>query len=219
MTSLQLAQRNLDFLTTSYNYLTWVLPIVVVAPEYFNGNVELGVISQASSAFGHILDDLSIVVNSFTDVSKFSAGIDRLYSFLTAIIALDPTRRRSMGSLLSVPVSDDNIITTRPKDEQMMSPKDIIQINEFDSLLSSTTTSVSQPSVILAINQLCLATPDNKRMLVEDLNLSLLSGNNLLIVGASGSGKSSLLRAIAGLWNTGSGSISRPTSECVYFLP
>ena len=31
--------------------------------------------------------------------------------------------------------------------------------------------------------------------------------------------KSSLLRAIAGLWNTGTGSISRPTSECVYFLP
>ena len=184
----QLAQRNLDFLTTSYNYLTWVLPIIVVAPEYFSGAVELGVISQASSAFGHILDDLSIVVNSFTDVSKFSAGIDRLYSFLSAIIALDP-ERRSVGSLLSVPVAEDNA-TTRPKDEQMMSPKDIIQINEFDPLLSSPT-SMSQPSVILAINRLCLATPDNKRMLVEDLNLSLLSGNSLLIVGASGSGKES----------------------------
>ena len=165
-----------------------MLPIIVVAPEYFSGNVELGVISQASSAFGHILDDLSIVVNSFTDVSKFSAGIDRLYSFLSAIIALDP-ERRSVGSLLSVPVAEDNA-TTRPKDEQMMSPKDIIQINEFDPLLSSPT-SMSQPSVILAINRLCLATPDNKRMLVEDLNLSLLSGNNLLIVGASGSGKES----------------------------
>ena len=78
MTLINIAQRNLDFLTTSYNYLTWVLPIVVVAPEYFQGNVEMGVVSQASSAFGHILDDLSIVVNSFTDVSMFSAGIDRL---------------------------------------------------------------------------------------------------------------------------------------------
>jgi len=214
MILINVAQRNLDFLTTGYNYLTWVLPIIVVAPEYFNGNVELGVISQASSAFGHILDDLSIVVNSFTDVSKFSAGIDRLYSFMSAILALDP-ERRSMGSLLSVPVSDDNI--TRPKDEQMVSPKDVIQINDFDPLLSPTP--MSQPSVILAVNRLCLATPDNKRMLVEDLDLSLLSGNNLLIVGASGSGKSSLLRAIAGLWNTGSGSISRPTSENVYFLP
>jgi len=216
MILINVAQRNLDFLTTGYNYLTWVLPIIVVAPEYFNGNVELGVISQASSAFGHILDDLSIVVNSFTDVSKFSAGIDRLYSFMSAILALDP-ERRSMGSLLCVPVAEDNTKTSRPKDEQMMSSKDAIQINEFDSLLP--TASVSQPSVILAINRLCLATPDNKRMLVEDLNLSLLSGTNLLIVGASGSGKSSLLRAIAGLWNTGSGSISRPTSEHVYFLP
>ena len=42
MGELNIAQRNLDFFTTSYNYATFILPIVVVAPEYFAGNIAMG---------------------------------------------------------------------------------------------------------------------------------------------------------------------------------
>ena len=188
-----------------------MLPIVVVAPEYFNGNVEMGVVSQASSAFGHILDDLSIVVNSFTDVSKFSAGIDRLFSFLSAIIALDP-HRRSMGSLLSIP-DPEKKDETPSTSGHMMSENTGINVIEFDPFEQSAS------STILSTESLCLSTPDNKRTLMQNLNLSLQDGKNLLIVGASGSGKSSFLRAIAGLWSEGSGLISRPSASHVYFLP
>ena len=179
----------------------------------------MGVISQASSAFGHILDDLSIVVNSFTDVSKFSAGIDRLYSFMSAIMELDPGR--SMGSLLSTPAVDQEGTSTKGGEVAMKVSTDTIRVKEFDpnvTLLPSPSF-LSQPSTILSIKDLDLATPDNKRILVQNLNLSLPSASNLLIVGPSGSGKSSLLRAIAGLWNTGTGEITRPSSENVYFLP
>ena len=218
MSLINVAQRNLDFVTTYYNYLTWILPIMVIAPQYFAGNVELGVISQASSAFGHILDDMSLVVNSFTDISQFSAGIARLYSFLGAIAELDP-QRRSMTSLLSVPVVENDKAIMKGGERMSYTtsyttPAIAIQVKEVDTVLSP-----SRPSSILSIARLCLATPDNKRLLIENLNISLLSGRNLLIVGASGSGKSSLLRAIAGLWSTGAGEIVRPSSEHVYFLP
>lgn len=73
--------------------------------------------------------------------------------------------------------------------------------------------------LILSIEHLNLKTPDAKRILIWDLNLNLQKGKNLLIVGKSGSGKSSLLRAIAGLWNNGQGTIERPSDEKVYFLP
>ena len=226
MTLINISQRNLDFLTTSYNYLTWILPIVVVAPEYFAGNIEMGVVSQASSAFGHVLDDLSVVVNSFTDISRFSAGIDRLFSFMNAIQELDP--QRSIGSLLlSAPDKESSIMKPSTSESMGMPSLDVIRIREFDPFLtnatfadsSSATLSLSQPSIILSIKNLRLATPDNKRTLVSNLDLSLAKGTNLLIAGPSGSGKSSLLRAIAGLWTTGSGEVFRPSAEHVYFLP
>ncbi len=71
----------------------------------------------------------------------------------------------------------------------------------------------------LAFEHITLQTPDYEKVIVEDLSLSAQPGEGLLIVGPSGRGKSSLLRAIAGLWNSGSGKLVRPPLEDVLFLP
>ncbi|MEL7511666.1 MAG: ATP-binding cassette domain-containing protein, partial [Cyanobacteria bacterium J06554_3] len=42
---------------------------------------------------------------------------------------------------------------------------------------------------------------------------------SLLVMGPSGCGKSSLMRAIAGLWTSGSGTIERPDLSKLLFLP
>ena len=72
---------------------------------------------------------------------------------------------------------------------------------------------------LISLDHLDLSTPDRKRILIRDLTMEIHEGENLLIVGNSGAGKSSLLRAIAGLWTAGKGSITRPADEDVYFLP
>lgn len=76
-----------------------------------------------------------------------------------------------------------------------------------------------RPGAALTLESLTLHPPQSDRVLIKDLNLSLKPGDALLITGESGCGKSSLLRAIAGLWNTGSGVIHHPPQENFFFLP
>jgi len=71
----------------------------------------------------------------------------------------------------------------------------------------------------LALDSLTLYTPDFKRLLIKGLTLTLKSGDALLITGDSGCGKSSLLRAVAGLWRSGTGVVHLPPRDDVFFLP
>lgn len=76
---------------------------------------------------------------------------------------------------------------------------------------------VEEPRI--ALEHVTLMTPRGQRTLVNDLSVALQPGQGLVIVGQSGAGKSSLLRAIAGLWNTGTGQIVRPALSEMLFLP
>jgi putative ATP-binding cassette transporter len=71
----------------------------------------------------------------------------------------------------------------------------------------------------LAIDGLTVDTPDGARPLFTGLSTEVNDGAALLVTGPSGSGKSSLLRALAGLWNAGGGTIVRPPLESMMFLP
>ncbi|MER3434416.1 MAG: ABC transporter ATP-binding protein [Leptolyngbya sp. ERB_1_1] len=71
----------------------------------------------------------------------------------------------------------------------------------------------------LAIEHLTLETPNRQRTLIKDLSIEFPPQQGILVMGASGCGKSSLLRAIAGLWNSGSGTIVRPDLDQILFLP
>ena len=71
----------------------------------------------------------------------------------------------------------------------------------------------------LAFDHITLQTPNYEKVIVEDLNVEVPPEQGLLIVGPSGRGKSSLLRAIAGLWNSGRGELVRPERKEILFLP
>ena len=78
-------QRNLEIFTTSFDYLAFVVPYIVVAPLYFAGKIELGSITQASEAFWNVRSDFSIIVNYFEDLSLFAAGLQRLHNYVRRI--------------------------------------------------------------------------------------------------------------------------------------
>jgi vitamin B12/bleomycin/antimicrobial peptide transport system ATP-binding/permease protein len=92
---------------------------------------------------------------------------------------------------------------------------------EQPTIEAETETETIQTEIVLelALDAMTLQTPNRKRTLIEQLSVRLAPGEGLLVRGPSGCGKSSMLRAIAGLWRTGSGKVLRPPLTEMLFLP
>jgi len=77
--------RNLAFFTNGYNYLIQIIPALLVAPLFFQGKVEFGVITQSAMAFSTLVGALSVVVTQFQSISSFGAVVARLGSLVDAM--------------------------------------------------------------------------------------------------------------------------------------
>ena len=156
-----------------YINLDQLIPLLAVSPMYFSGAITLGVVMQVASAFGQIMNSLSIIVQQFPNIASWQASIRRLSDF------------------------QDHI--------------DIYQKLNHDSHITRTKTGND-----IKIHNLSLAIPDG-RTLLTNINLDFLRGNKYLVTGESGIGKSTLLKALAGLWVFGQGNIILPKEKIEFF--
>ena len=91
--------------------------------------------------------------------------------------------------------------------------------NEEDRIADEAKNVPREDSQIVKLDKLSICTPGNTRTLVKELSFELHANQSLMIMGPSGTGKSSVLRTIAGLWYGGSGSLERPAFAHLMFLP
>ena len=77
---------------------------------------------------------------------------------------------------------------------------------------------VTRDDTLVALRDVVLKRPDGKKLLEID-DLTVRKGDRILVRGRSGIGKSTVLRAIAGLWGYGSGTVSAPAPTRMQFLP
>lgn len=71
----------LNFYVNGYGQLAIIVPLVLAAPRYFGGAMQLGGLMQTVSAFGRVQDALSYFVDSYDTIAQLAAVIRRLASF------------------------------------------------------------------------------------------------------------------------------------------
>ena len=90
---------------------------------------------------------------------------------------------------------------------------------EEERIVDEATKLPNENSQIVKLDKLTICTPGIEKILVEELTFELHANQSLIIMGASGTGKSSVLRTIAGLWPGACGELSRPAIDHLMFLP
>lgn len=156
-----------------------MLPMVLIAPLYFAGEIEYGAIMTGVIASSLILQSLSTLMNYIPTLSQMAPMAVRLAEIQEKFDRLGEQRKSESG-------------VSR------------LAFSEGDGI---------------RLEDVTLQTPGGEQTLVRGLSLAVMPGESLVIVGQTGTGKSSLLRAMAGLWTRGSGTVSMPPREHTLFLP
>src|SRR5262249_38419936 len=80
-------------------------------------------------------------------------------------------------------------------------------------------TPLPAPTKSMSVEGVTVAPPQSQRAVVQDVAFALKSGSGLGIIGPSASGKSSLARALVGIWHPARGSIRLDSAALDQWTP
>jgi putative ATP-binding cassette transporter len=169
-------RKRLRIFTSAYDQISQYFPIIIGAPFYFLGKIQLGVLVQVARAFGNVNSSLNFFVSQYVGLADFKAVLDRLTSFDEAIARAQSVISQEHGIRMAASASRD-----------------------------------------LSLEELSLDLPDGRR-LARIESFTFAADEPTLLVGPSGAGKSTLMRAVAGVWPYGAGTIAEPKAK-IMLLP
>ena len=205
-----------NYCVGAYSHLTGVLPLAVTAPAYFAGKIEMGAVQQATSSFATTRADLSFIFDNLPELSAFSSTVDRVHTFYAAFdqdVASQDAEGDAAGASREAVTSRTGGASRRvglQHELRALENGNLSWLQVRDLTLWHPTYGADGGATGSA------AVPAK---LLERLKLELDAGDTLLICGASGAGKTSLLRALAGLWPAHAGHGAMFISSGARFLP
>ena len=80
-----LVNRRIQFFTTPYNLFIQIIPVVIVVPSYFAGEIPFGTITQAAGAFAAVFHGATVLIGQFNGITHYAAITNRLGSLAEAM--------------------------------------------------------------------------------------------------------------------------------------
>lgn len=78
MLGLAKKQKNLTYFQQFYSQIGVIIPLIIVAPAYFTGNMSIGLLMRFNSLSATILENMSFGVSSFSTINKLLSCRKRL---------------------------------------------------------------------------------------------------------------------------------------------
>jgi putative ATP-binding cassette transporter len=221
-------QKRLTWFTAGYSQVAIIFPIVAAAPRFFAKQILLGGLMQIVNAFSSVQTSLSFIITSYTDIATWQAITNRLSGFQEDLSWSAPRLRGrqkrhpwSAASLARPTEATPMERCVACEAEGVATPVDPCLAGEPEAGTQDNDRpnqiKFNQGNAGLTVDQLDINLPDGTPLL-RGIKTSVHQGEALLITGSSGTGKSTLLRAIAGLWPFGQGEVGLGPSPML-FLP
>ena len=183
----------LECFSASYLKITNLIPIFACLPLYFAHAMSFGDMMRARSAFYSVQDGFAWFMDYYKQIMEWAASVERVYKFIEIAQAADSKVK------FGTKFSGQNSNLDGVNESAQVTAANLAQ-DKFDENAEANE---------LRCKNLQIFTPSDER-LVCGLNLSVKSGEWVLLRGASGTGKSSVFRYIAGIWDYGSGEVGVP---------
>jgi putative ATP-binding cassette transporter len=167
------------FVSSTSGFVAGVLPVLLCAPKFLAGNMTLGQVMQAASAFVIVQTAFGWLVDNYPRFANWSANARRIASLIASLDALEEAEKTGGIKLISRGHHDNKALQLRGL------------------------------SVTL----------DDGTGVVHEAEVDIAPGEKVLIVGESGTGKSTLVRAVAGLWPWGEGQVVMQRDSTLLMLP
>jgi putative ATP-binding cassette transporter len=173
-------QVRMTWLNGANMVLVPVVPLLLGAPKYLSGDLTLGSLMQAATAFAQVQVALNWLADNAMRLADWFASSRRVSQLTNAIERLE----RSLG-----PLRNGKGIEIEPSPDDMVHLRDL-DIEQYDG-----------------------------KLMIDGAETTIAPGEKVLVKGDSGTGKSTLIRAIAGLWPWGAGRILKPDNAEIAFMP
>ena len=156
-----------------------VVPIILCAPKFLSGQMTLGQVMQATSAFVTVQIAFNWVVENYPRLADWTASARRVASLLVSIEAVERADKEETTNRIHRGETTDAALRLRDL------------------------------SVTL----------DDGSAVVNEADVEIHPGEKVLVAGESGTGKSTLVRAISGLWPWGEGEVALQAGAKLFLMP